>query len=61
MPTKASLDFFLPQLLPCGVVVVDEYGFTSWPGVRQAVDEFCRERGVSLIRLTTGNAILIKR
>lgn len=61
MPTKASLDFFFPQVVPGGLVVVDDYGFTSWPGVKQAVDEFCSTWSVPLIRLTTGNAILLKR
>lgn len=61
MPTEASLEFFYPQLVPGGAIVVDDYGFTSWPGVKQAVDEFCSKWGVPLIRLTTGNAILLKR
>lgn len=61
MPTKASLEFFHPQMVPGGLIVVDDYGFTAWPGTKQAVDEFCVARKVPLIRLTTGNAILLVR
>jgi hypothetical protein len=61
MPTKASLEFFFPQMVPNGVIVVDDYGFTSWPGAKQAVDELCAAWRVRLISLTTGNAILLKR
>jgi len=61
MPTKASFEFFFPQLVPDGLIVVDDYGFTGWPGVKQAVDEFCTVWTVPLIQLTTGNAILLKR
>jgi hypothetical protein len=61
MPTKASLEFFFPQMVPNGVIVVDDYGFTSWPGAKQAVDELCVAWRVRLISLTTGNAILLKR
>jgi hypothetical protein len=43
------------------MIVIDDYGFTSWPGVKQAVDEFCAFQHAPLIRLTTGNAILLKR
>ena len=61
MPIKASLEFFFPQMVPGGMIVIDDYGFTSWPGVKQAVDEFCAFQHAPLIRLTTGNAILLKR
>lgn len=61
MPTKASLEFFYPQMVPGGLIVIDDYGFTDWPGVKQAVDAFCQVSHAPLIRLTTGNAILLKR
>ena len=61
MPTKESLEFFYPQMVPNGLIVVDDYGFKDWPGVKQAVDELCTVWHAPLIRLTTGNAIVIKR
>lgn len=60
-PVKASLEFFYPQLLPGGLIVIDDYGFTNWPGVREATDEFAAAHGAPVISLTTGNAIMMKR
>lgn len=61
MPIKASLEFFYPQMVSGGLIVIDDYGFTDWPGVKHAVDAFCHVSHAPLIRLTTGNAILLKR
>jgi len=42
-PTKDSLEYFWPRLLPGAVMVCDDY---NWPGARRAVDEFCAARGL---------------
>lgn len=39
-PTVHALQFIYNNLLPDGVIIVDDYGFASTPGVKQAVDEF---------------------
>ena len=39
-PTKHALSWVYDRLHPDGVIVVDDYGFASTPGVREAVDEF---------------------
>ena len=36
-PTKASLEYFWPRLVPGGVIVCDDY---NWSGAKRAVDEF---------------------
>lgn len=38
-PIKAALEFVLPRLSPNGIIVVDDYGDSNWPGVRAAVCE----------------------
>lgn len=61
-PTVFSLKFFERRLLSGGIIVVDDYGFLTCPGVKQAVDEFMdgntRYFGLHLL---TGQYLLAKR
>lgn len=61
-PTAFALEFFDQRLLSGCVILVDDYGFLTCPGVKQAVDEFMSEntRYVGL-HLLTGQYILTKR
>jgi len=38
--TVHCLEFFWPRLVPHGVIVVDDYGFTSCRGLKEAIDRF---------------------
>lgn len=58
-PTLAALAFFHPRLAPGGVLVCDDEGSVRWPGVRIAMDDYCRSHGVRPFRLSTGQAILL--
>lgn len=60
-PTKASVEFFYGRLAPGGIMLFDDYGFRSCPGARLAIDEFFRQKPEPVIRLTTGQAFVIKR
>ena len=51
--------FFHPRLVPGGMIVFDDYGFPSCPGVRQAVDRYFRDRPERPIYLPTGQALII--
>ena len=39
-PTLAALEAFYPRIVSGGVVVLDEYGITAWPGESKALEEF---------------------
>lgn len=39
-PTKTGLEYFLPLVVPGGVVLFDEYGIRPWEGESKAVDEY---------------------
>jgi O-methyltransferase len=41
-PTRDSLDYFYPRLVPGGMIVCDDYG---WPGARKAIEEFRARTG----------------
>lgn len=60
-PTAFGLQFFHKQLAPGGVIIVDDYGFTTCPGVKKAVDEFVADTpGYFSLSLLTGQYVLVK-
>lgn len=56
-PTRASLEYFWPRLVPKARMVCDDY---NWPGGKRAVDEFCAARGTRA-RITASNQAVIER
>ncbi len=60
-PTLDSLEFFYPRLKKGGVIVIDDYGYTQFPGARKSVDEFLTRNKCSLfLTETTGGSYLVK-
>jgi hypothetical protein len=59
-PTRDSLAFFFPRLVPKGILVCDDYGFDSCPGARRAMDEFFADKPNSIVHLPTGQGVVIK-
>ena len=60
-PTIDSLRFFYPRLAPGGAIVVDDYGYTHFPGAKKAVDEHLAENDCSMFyEIPTGGCFLIK-
>jgi hypothetical protein len=39
-PTRVALDHFVPLMSPGGIIILDEYAVTTFPGESQAVDEY---------------------
>ncbi|HEY2882168.1 MAG TPA: TylF/MycF/NovP-related O-methyltransferase [Pirellulales bacterium] len=59
-PTIDSLEFFYPRTNPGGVFVLDDYGHLTCPGVRQAVDEFFRDKPEPVMESVCGTAFVFK-
>ncbi len=57
-PTRDSLEFFLQRMSPGGMVVLDDYGFTTCPGATKAADEACAAAGYPVIALSSGQALV---
>ncbi len=55
-PTLAAFAYFVPRMLPGGVIVTDDY---NWPGGRRAVDETCERFGLQLHTTDTSLAYVI--
>jgi len=59
-PTYASVAFFYPRLSKGGAIVCDDYGFTTCPGAKRAMDEFAASQGTAVASLPTGQGVLFK-
>jgi hypothetical protein len=60
-PTKDAVEFFYPRLVRGGVIVCDDYGFTTCPGARLACDEYAAELPQRrVIHLSTGQGLLVR-
>lgn len=58
--TVACLEFFWPRLLEGGVLVLDDYGFTTCRGLKTAVDAFVAATQCPAWYMHTGQAVLSK-
>lgn len=59
-PTRDSMAFFYPRTNPGGIILCDDYGFTTCPGATSAVDEFLRNKPEKMISLCSGGGFMIK-
>lgn len=53
---KDCIEWFYPRMVSGGVIIFDDYGFSSCEGAKKALDE----SGIPFVYLTTGQAIIIK-
>jgi O-methyltransferase len=53
-------EFLYPRLVPGGLMIFDDYGFRSCPGVKRAVDEFFEEKPETPVYLPTGQSLVIR-
>jgi O-methyltransferase len=59
--TKYCLEFFAPKVRPGSFIVVDDYGFITCRGARQAVEEFVADSPqFRKVHLLTGQALLVR-
>lgn len=60
-PTLDCLEFFYPRLFSGGVIVVDDYGYSAFPGAKRAVDEFLEQNDHKMFyEVPIGGAFFIK-
>ncbi len=59
-PTRDSIAFFYERLNPGGILVCDDYGFTTCPGATAAVHEFLDGKPEAMIALTGGAGYFVK-
>jgi len=59
-PTHDSITFFYPRLNSNGILLCDDYGFTTCPGATKAIDDFLSDKPEKMISLSCGGGFLIK-
>ena len=59
-PTKESIEFFYSRMSPGGVLVCDDYRFSSCPGATKACDDFLADKPEKMIGLSAGGGFFIK-
>jgi O-methyltransferase len=58
--TLDCLGYIYPKLAPGGIIVLDDYGFVSCPGVRKAVDEFFIDKPDLPLMFPSGQAMVVR-
>jgi O-methyltransferase len=58
-PTRHSLEFFYPRMTPGGIIVCDDYGFTTCPGATAVIDAFLADKQEKMLALPDGGGFLI--
>jgi O-methyltransferase len=56
----SATDWLWPRLVPGGMIVYDDYGFASCPGVTQAVNEQRDKKGRLVFHNLNGHAVVVK-
>ena len=59
-PTRDSIDFFYDKLNIGGILLSDDYGFTSCPGATKAIDNFLSNKDEKMISLSGGGGFFVK-
>jgi hypothetical protein len=59
-PTKDSIVFFYERLNPGGLMLLDDYGFSSCPGAKLAADEFFSTKQEKIVMLPSGQAFIVR-
>jgi hypothetical protein len=44
-----------------GIILLDDYGFASCPGVTKAIDQFMVDKPEPIVNLASGGAVIIRR
>ena len=53
-------DFFYQRMITGGIMIFDDYGFSTCPGAKNAVDEFFKDKPETPLFLKTGQCLVHK-
>lgn len=59
-PTKDSISFFYDRLNTGGIILCDDYGFSTCPGATRGIDEFLEDKPEKMISLSGGGGFMIR-
>jgi hypothetical protein len=58
--TRDAFQYFYPRMLRGGLMLCDDYGFSSCPGVTRAVDDFFADKPEPLLPLPSGPVLIVR-
>jgi hypothetical protein len=60
-PTYESISFFYPRMIKYGIMAFDDYGSTTWPGARRAIDRYLLDKeDYFFVEHPSGEAFILK-
>jgi len=59
-PERAAIEHFWPKLVRGALVVLDDYGWSSYAEQKATLDDFARRNGTMIATLPTGQGLMIK-
>ena len=60
-PTLDSLTFFYEKMIQGGIILCDDYGFTTCPGAKKAMDSFFSDKHEEVVSLPTGQGFVVRK
>jgi len=60
VPEMAALDFFWDNLVPGGIILMDDYAYNGYRNQKLGLDKIASKKGVKIASLPTGQGLLIK-
>jgi O-methyltransferase len=58
---RGAIEYLFDRIVPGGIVIFDDYGWTSHRDQMAAADIFAASRGLSVLELPTGQGMVLKR
>ena len=58
--TQVALEYIYPRLLPCAILVMDDYGQNGYEEQRRVIDEFFANKPECPLGLPTGQGMVMK-
>lgn len=60
LPEIAAIEFFWERITPGGIVLLDDYGWSTHSAQKAAFDAFAARHGVRILSVPTGQGIMIR-
>ena len=58
---RGALEVLFDRIVPGGMIVFDDYGWTAYHDQKLSADAFMRQRGLAVLELPTGQGMVVKR
>jgi hypothetical protein len=59
-PEIAAAEFYWPRMVSGSIMLLDDYGWARHAAQKRAFDRFAQQREVMILRLPTGQGLIMK-